>query len=605
MTLGTDNVEPAGADHLVVSFLPRRARLPERLLGHTRLRQLVELRNDVAAKHDVGAPAGHVGRDRHRRGPSRLRDDCRFALVLLRVQHLVRYLGLAQHAGEQLRGLDGRRADQNRLLPRRAVPDVLQHRLELLLLREEDEIRHVVADHLEMGGYDDDLQTIDLLEFGRFGIRGPGHARELVVLPEVVLEGDRGERLVLVLDRHPFLRLDRLVQALRPAPARHRAPGELVDDDDLAVPHDVLDVAMKQRVRAQRRVEVMHEDDVGRIVETLAFGQDAGFDQDRLDLFVAVLGQMDLLCLLVDGVVARTVLLRLALEPGDDLVDPHVQLRALVRRTGNDERRAGLVDENRVDLVDDGKRQVALHLVGVAERHVVPKVVEAELVVGRVDHVGRVCVALVLRVHSGDDDAGAHAEKVVDRAHPLRVAPGKVVVHRDDVHAAAGERVQVGRKGGDERLALAGPHLGDMALVERDATDELDVEVTHLEGTPSRLAHDRECLGKERFHRLALSDPGAEDVGLRAKLGVGERSQACLQRIGAFDGLAHPAQLPIVASADDLTEQRLDHRASILAGSLRYSPFPSSLCEALLPIDNHVTFGMPPSMEDDSLHRSR
>ena len=56
-----------------------------------------------------------------------------------------------------------------------------------------------------------------------------------VVQPEVVLQGDRGERLVLLLDLHAFLGLDRLVHALVvPAPVQHAA-GELVDDEDLAV----------------------------------------------------------------------------------------------------------------------------------------------------------------------------------------------------------------------------------------------------------------------------------------------------------------------------------------------------------------------------------
>ena len=34
-----------------------------------------------------------------------------------------------------------------------------------------------------------------------------------------------------------FLGLDRLVQAVGPAPARHHAAGELVDDDDLRLEH--------------------------------------------------------------------------------------------------------------------------------------------------------------------------------------------------------------------------------------------------------------------------------------------------------------------------------------------------------------------------------
>ena len=44
----------------------------------------------VAAELDVGAAAGHVGRDRYRAGYARLRDDVGFLLVVARVQHLVR-----------------------------------------------------------------------------------------------------------------------------------------------------------------------------------------------------------------------------------------------------------------------------------------------------------------------------------------------------------------------------------------------------------------------------------------------------------------------------------------------------------------------------------
>ena len=75
---------------------------------------------------------------------------------------------------------------------------------------------------------------------------------ELVVHAEVVLQRDRRERLVLLLDAHALLGLDGLVQALRPAPALEDAAGELVDDLDLAVDHRVVDVALVQRLGLQR-----------------------------------------------------------------------------------------------------------------------------------------------------------------------------------------------------------------------------------------------------------------------------------------------------------------------------------------------------------------
>ena len=77
-------------------------------------------------------------------------------------------------------------------------------------------------------------------ELVRLGDGRAGHAGELLVEAEVVLEGDRGERLVLGLDLDVLLGLERLVQAFRVAPALHHAAGELVDDDHLVVLDDVV-----------------------------------------------------------------------------------------------------------------------------------------------------------------------------------------------------------------------------------------------------------------------------------------------------------------------------------------------------------------------------
>ena len=41
------------------------------------------------AELDIGASAGHVGRDRHRAFLARFGDDLRFACMVLRVEHFV------------------------------------------------------------------------------------------------------------------------------------------------------------------------------------------------------------------------------------------------------------------------------------------------------------------------------------------------------------------------------------------------------------------------------------------------------------------------------------------------------------------------------------
>src|SRR5688572_13667812 len=103
VSLGADDVQAAGLDHLVVQLLPFAAQLVDaRLLFldrdlFARLDQIT-LFFDVAAEHDVGAAAGHVGGDGDHAGTAGLRHDLRLARVLLGVEDLVRELFLAEQA---------------------------------------------------------------------------------------------------------------------------------------------------------------------------------------------------------------------------------------------------------------------------------------------------------------------------------------------------------------------------------------------------------------------------------------------------------------------------------------------------------------------------
>jgi hypothetical protein len=108
--------------------------------------------------------------------------------------------------------------------------DLLDDRVPLAVAGLVDLVVLVGADHRPVGRDLHDGQLVDLHELGRLGEGGAGHAAELVVHAEVVLEGDLRERLVLLLDAHPLLGLDGLVQALRPPAPVEDAPGELVDD---------------------------------------------------------------------------------------------------------------------------------------------------------------------------------------------------------------------------------------------------------------------------------------------------------------------------------------------------------------------------------------
>ena len=258
------------------------------------------------------------------------------------------------------------------------------------------------------------------------------------------------------------------------------------------------------------------------------------------------------------------------LELGNDDVDAGVLVGGLVGGAGDDERGAGFVDEDGVDFVDDAVVVAALDLILELELHVVAQVVEAELVVGAVGDVGGVGLAALLVGEVVDDDADGEAEEAVDLAHPFGVALGEVVVDGDDVDAAAGEGIEIAGERGDEGLAFAGLHLGDLAGVEDHAADQLDVEVAHADGALAGFADDGEGFGQDGVEgglfggdalvgvlwgvgmfAMAAGDALAELGGLVAQLLVGERLDGRLERVDLRDGRHEALDGAFVTGAKD------------------------------------------------------
>ena len=113
--LGAEHVQAAGVDDLLGLGRGLRLDLRQRL-GPGRLvllrgldrveaalaQPLVGEELGVAAEHDVGAAAGHVGGDGDRAAPAGLGDDRGLPLVLLGVEHLVRDAALGEQPRQVL-----------------------------------------------------------------------------------------------------------------------------------------------------------------------------------------------------------------------------------------------------------------------------------------------------------------------------------------------------------------------------------------------------------------------------------------------------------------------------------------------------------------------
>ena len=153
-----------------------------------------------------------------------------------------------EQPGKGFRGLDGSRADKDRLAAGVRLFYFFDHRVELLAAGLENLVVVIDPDVRRVGRDRQHVELIDVVKLRRLRFGGAGHAREFLVEAEVVLDGDGREGLAFLFDGDIFLGFDRLVEAVGPAATRHFAAGAFVDDGDLVVPDDVVDVAFVEAV---------------------------------------------------------------------------------------------------------------------------------------------------------------------------------------------------------------------------------------------------------------------------------------------------------------------------------------------------------------------
>ena len=312
--------------------------------------------------------------------------------------------------------------------------------------------------------------------------------------------------------------------------------GVLVDDEHFLPCHDVVFITLEQFLGLDGVVQVRDERGVRRLVEIV--------DAEAVFHLLDAGGENRNGALLFVDLVILVARERFH-HPGED-GEPFLRVLCGAR---DDERRTGFVDENRVDLVDDGVVVPALHHIFLAQRHVVAQIVEAEFVVSAVRDVGCIGVTTLRRCHLCQDRAHPKPEEVMDSAHLLRLILGEVVVGGDDVYTLTRQRVEVARQRTDQRLTFTGLHLSDVAPVQGGATHELHIEVTLAAHTHRRLTHRCEGLGHEFVERLSVSNALLEFVCFSSEFRVGEGLKVFFDRIDLVCHLLQLLQLRARAQA--------------------------------------------------------
>ena len=173
----------------------------------------------------------------------------------------------------------------------------------------------------------------------------------------------------------------------------------------------------------------------------------------------------------------------------------------------------------------------------------------------------------------GYDHADAQAQEAVELAHPVGVALRQVVVDGDDVHALACQRVQVHRQRGDQRLAFAGAHLGDLALVQRPCRRSA---ARRSGACPARGARLRGTTAKASGRILSSASPSAMRFWNSGVLAFSASSESFFklrfQRVDLADAALELLEQAFVATAEDAGEQTVDHVGNRIGKERRARP---------------------------------
>jgi len=434
--------------------------------------------------------------------------------MLLGIEHIVRDAVALEKAGYVFGLVDGNGTDQDRLALFMGRKDLAQQRRVLAVLGLEHRIGLVKTDHRPVGRDADHIEAVDGPEFIFLGQGRACHAGQLLIHAEIVLEGDGRQSLVLISDFDAFLGFDGLVQAIAVAAAEHQAAREVIDDDDLAVFQDIVLVAVHDAIGPQGIIDM--------VVDFVVFLVGEVFNRKiAFRLLDTARRQDSRLGLLVNDIVDLTAdFLKILFVVGflddpdfesfDQAIGPLIEVRRLIPHAGNDQRGARFIDQDAVNLVDDGKIELALHALLAVGDHIVAQVVKAEFVIGAIGDVCLIGGPALFIVEAMHDQAHRQAEIAVNLAHPFAVALSQVVVDGDHVDAFAGQGIEVDRQSRNQRFAFTGFHFGDPALVEDNAADDLDRVMFHFQDAPRCLADRGEGFRQDVVQRFASGQPGLE-----------------------------------------------------------------------------------------------
>ncbi len=228
----------------------------------------------------------------------------------------------------------------------------------------------------------------------------------------------------------------------------------------------------------------------------------------------------------------------LRLQARHKCVDAFVQFRTVFRRARNNQRRARLVDQNGIHFIHNREAQTALHFVFNTQRHVVAQIIKTVFVVGAVSNIASIRSAFFFLILTRKNNAQAHAQFFIHRAHPTAVAIGEIIIHRHHMHALARQRIEIHRQRCHQRFTFTRAHLGNFAFVQHHAADHLHIKMAHTQYAARGFAHAGKGLWQQLLQCFTFLQAFTKLDSLVLQFAVSKFFQCGLECVDFGDNLA-------------------------------------------------------------------
>ena len=258
---------------------------------------------------------------------------------------------------------------------------------------------------------------------------------------------------------YAFLSFDSLMQTFGETAAEHQTAGKLINNDNLAILNHIITVAVHQSLSLQSTHNL-----VG-IVHTVLIVIQVADAQHFFCLGNTLFGRCYLFLFFINSVVLALF------HVGNNTSQNLIQLGRFFTGAGNNQRGTRFVNQDTVDLIDNTVIQLTLYHLIFINYHVITQVVKAEFVIGTVSNVCSICSLTVGEIHVMHNQANRQTEELVNTAHILAVAACQIIIDSYNMHAFAGQCIQIYRCSSYQCFTFAGTHLGNFTAMQHYAAD--------------------------------------------------------------------------------------------------------------------------------------